>query len=298
MAYQASLVVLDARVLFSPVRVTAAFDPAVTGTKAVVEEHHLFPRGYLATQGVTERKQVSQIANFALLEWPDNVKVGAAAPSNYAPSLDAAISKESRFHHALPTEWWAKPYETFLSERRLLMAEVVRAAWERLRGGPRATDVAPTIDELIASGETEGVEFKATLRTNLHTGQADDKIQMAALKTIAAFMNAGGGTLLIGVADDGVVTGLSADKFANDDKMGLHLVNLMRDRIGDLFLPYVHPEFVEQEGGRVLSVRCERGPKPAFVKEGTAHRFFVRGANATTELFGQSVVDYCEQRFK
>jgi predicted HTH transcriptional regulator len=151
---------------------------------------------------------------------------------------------------------------------------------------------------LIASGETEGVEFKATLRTNLHTGQPDDKIQMASLKTIAAFLNAGGGTLLIGVADDGTVSGLGADNFPNEDKMSLHLVNLIRDRIGELFLPFVHPEFVDQESGRVLSVRCERGHRPAFVKDGAAQRFYVRGANATAELVGQTLVDYSKQHFK
>ena len=161
-----------------------------------------------------------------------------------------------------------------------------------------AANIAPTTAELTTGGETEGVEFKSTLRTNLHTGQPDEKMQMAALKTIAAFLNAGGGTLLIGVADDGSVTGLAVDGFPNEDKMSLHLVNLIRDRIGELFLPYVHPEFVEHDGGRVLSVRCECGPKPAFVTDGAAQRFFVRGANATAELSGQSVVDYSQQHFK
>jgi len=298
MAYQAALVVLDARVLFSPIKVAAALDPAVAGTKATVEEHHLFPRAHLAALGLTERKQMNQIANFALLEWPDNLKVGGDAPGAYAPSLDAALSNDDRFHHALPPAWWGMPFDTFLDERRRRMADVVRAAWERLRGGPPTTQVVPTTAELIAGGETEGVEFKSTLRTNLHTGQPDDKMQIAALKTIAAFLNAGGGTLLIGVADDGVVTGLTADGFPNEDKMSLHLVNLIRDRIGDLFPPYVHPEFIDHNGGRVLSIRCERGPKPAFVKDGSAQRFFVRGANATAELSGQTVVDYSAQRFK
>ena len=298
MAYQAALVVLDARVLFSPIKVSAALDPALSSTKATVEEHHLFPKAYLATQNKTERKQVNQIANFTLLEWPDNLKVGAAAPADYAPALDATITASDRFHHALPQEWWGMAYETFLHERRRRMADVVKAGWEQLRGGPPPANIMPTIAELITGGETEGVEFKSTLRTNLHTGQPDDKIQISALKTIAAFLNAGGGTLLIGVADDGGVVSLVADGFASEDKMGLHLVNLIRDRIGDLFLPYVHPEFVDHEGGRVLSIRCERGPRPAFVKDGPAQRFFVRGANATAELAGQTVVDYCSHRFK
>ena len=298
-AYQAALVVLNAKVLFSPVTVSAALDPAVTGTKSVVEEHHLFPKAYLTKLGVTERKQVNQIANYALLEWPDNLKVGASAPSAYAPALDAVLSKNDRFHHALPSGWWDMPYDTFLSERRKLMGEVVRAAWDRLRGDvPEEAMTPPTTAELIASGETDGVEFKSTLRTNLHTGQVDDKMQLAVLKTLAAFLNAGGGTLLVGVADDGTIVGLRADGFANEDKMSLHLVNLVRDRIGELFLPYIHPEFVDQDGGRVLSIRCERGPKPAFVKEGSVQRFFVRGANSTAELSGHPMTDYIAYRFK
>jgi hypothetical protein len=102
MAYQAALVVLDAQVLFSPIKVTTALDPAISGTKSIAEEHHLFPRAHLASLGLTERKHVNQIANFALLEWPDNLKVGGAAPSVYAPSLDSSLSTDDRFHHALP----------------------------------------------------------------------------------------------------------------------------------------------------------------------------------------------------
>ena len=209
------------------------------------------------------------------------------------------MSAKDRFHHALPSAWWTKSYEAFLSERRQLMAKVVQAAWMKLRGSVTDAEVAvPTIAELIAGGETEGVEFKSTLRTNLHTGQPDDKMHLAVLKTLAAFLNAGGGTLLIDVADDGSVKGLVADGFLNEDKMSLHLVNLIRDRISELFLPYIHPEFIDQDGDRILSVRCDRGPKPAFVKNGNAQRFFVRGANATTELAGQSSIDYIAHRFK
>ena len=59
-AYQAALVVLDSKVLFSPMKVSAALDPVVTGTKSTVEEHHLFPKAYLATLNINERKQVTR----------------------------------------------------------------------------------------------------------------------------------------------------------------------------------------------------------------------------------------------
>jgi predicted HTH transcriptional regulator len=132
---------------------------------------------------------------------------------------------------------------------------------------------------------------------NLHTGQVDEKIHLSALKTIGAFLNARGGTLLVGVADNGEVLGLDADGFPNEDRMGLHLVNLVKDRLGEVFLPYIHPHFEDQDEQRVLVIRCEKGPRPAFVKDGSVQRFFVRGGNATTELTGASVTDYVKQRF-
>lgn len=302
-AYQASLIKLDATVLYSPIKMASLVDPAVKGTKAALEQHHLFPKAYLATLGITGIWKTNQIANFAAVEWPQNIKIGAQAPADYVPPLDASLTGEQRerlyFWHALPPLWWELDYETFLQERRSRIARVIRSAWEELTSGdqPVASARAPSIPELLAAGESDAVEFKSTLRTNLHTGQSDEKMQLAILRTIAGFLNAKGGTLLIGVADDGTVTGLEADNFASEDKMGLHLVNLVRDRIGEVFLPYVHPHFQDENGSRVLSVRCEAGPKAAFVKDGNLERFFVRGGNSTAELSGASVPDYVSKRF-
>lgn len=302
-AYQAALIKLDAPVLFSPMKISAMVDPAVKGSKAALEQHHLFPRGYLEDQGVKDLKLINQIANFAPIEWPDNIKIGKQAPAAYVPALDAQLSGDERDYlyrlHALPHLWWEMSYEEFLVARRLRMAQVVRDAWNKLVGDTKAEAVAPTsIAELIAGGETGAVEFKSTLRTNLHTGQPDEKMHLSALKTIAGFLNAKGGTLLIGVTDNGEVLGLATDGFPNEDKMGLHLVNLIKDRIGDVFLPYIHPHFEDHNDGRVMAVRCERGPKAAFVKDGNQQRFFVRGGNATTELMGTSITDYVKLRFK
>lgn len=301
-AYQASLIMLDAPGLFSSLKLAALVDPAINGSKASIEQHHLFPRAYLEEQGVRDMKHINQIANFAPVEWPDNIKIGKQAPSVYVPTLDASLSADEREQlyelHALPYLWWEMPYEEFLVERRLRMAKVVQKAWKQLRGSAETIQLKPPpISDLIAGGETGAAEFKSTLRTNLHTGQPDEKMHLSALKTIAGFLNAKGGTLLIGVSDDGEVIGIQADNFPNEDKMSLHLVNLIRDRIGEVFLPYVHPHFEDQDGERVLSVRCEKGPKPAFVKDGKEHRFFVRAGNSTAELSGNSIMEYTGKRF-
>ncbi|WP_296596599.1 DUF262 domain-containing protein [Phenylobacterium sp.] len=302
-AYQASLALLDATGLYSPAKFTSLADPSIAGTKAALEQHHLFPRGYLEDVGVKDFKQINQIANFAPVEWPENIRIGKKPPASYVPPLDAALTADRRermyFWHALPPLWWDLPYEMFLVERRARMAQVVKTAWLKLTGVAEAAEPAPVdVSALIAQGEHGATEFKSTLRVNLHTGQVDEKIHLSALKTIAGFLNAKGGTLLIGVDDDGEVLGLDADRFPNEDKMSLHLVNLIRERLGDVFLPYVHPRFEDSRGQRVLVVRCERGPRAAFVKDGQVQRFYVRGGNATAELSGNAITEYVSQRFK
>ena len=301
-AYQAALIKLDAEALFSPLKIAALADPTINGSKSALEQHHLFPKGYLEEIGVGDRKLQNQIANFAAVEWPDNLRIGKKPPAAYVPALDAALTGEQRERayllHALPPLWWTLPYDDFLVQRRVRMADVIHRAWRALTGSPvDAPAPKVPVTELIATGETDAIEFKSTLRTNLHTGQVDEKMHLAVLKTLAAFLNAKGGTLLVGVADDGEALGLEADKFATEDKMGLHLVSLVRDRIGDIFLPYVHPHFEDYDGKRVLSVRCEKGPKAAYVKDGALHRFFVRGGASTVELQGEAMTEYVKQRF-
>jgi hypothetical protein len=59
----------------------------------------------------------------------------------------------------------------------------------------------------------------------------------------------------------------------------------------------MYPRFEEQDGVRVLLVRCEPGPREAFLKDGSLQRFFVRGGNATAELQGSAITEYVKQRF-
>lgn len=92
------------------------------------------------------------------------------------------------------------------------------------------------IADLLRAGESDGVEFKSTARINLHTGQKDPKIELVIAKTVAALANADGGTLLIGVDDDGRVLGLTADlatlKTPDLDRYELWLRDLLTTALG------------------------------------------------------------------
>jgi len=150
---------------------------------------------------------------------------------------------------------------------------------------------------LASRGESAVVEFKSTLRTNLHTGKADPKIEQSALKTIAAFLNSEGGTLLVGIDDKGAVLGLNADGFADEDKMTLHLVSLIKDRMGAENAPYIRIAFEDLDAKRVLVVSCLPARQPVYVKDGQTELFFVRLLAATVELGVRQAGDYIRQRF-
>ena len=128
-----------------------------------------------------------------------------------------------------------------------------------------------------------GRDATFTIRVNLHTGERDSRMELAVLRTLAGFLNKDGGTIIAGVADDGSAVGLGADGFENEDRMGLHLVNIVNRSMGANVWAYMHSSFDDYEDGRVLSVRCDRAKSPVYVRDGNEERVYVRtGPSDTT----------------
>ena len=127
---------LGAPVLFSHKTVSDMLDPTIKTTKKALERHHLFPKAWLEAHGVSDQRMRNQMANYALVEWPDNIDISAKAPQDYVPQIRLRFSDEDwaemhRFH-GLPIGWEAMPYDQFLGQRRDLMAGVVRRGFEKL----------------------------------------------------------------------------------------------------------------------------------------------------------------------
>ncbi|MEN9626279.1 MAG: hypothetical protein RL557_607 [archaeon] len=159
------------------------------------------------------------------------------------------------------------------------------------------TDSPDELLKLIRKGEHEKLEFKATLRTNLHTGQHDKHIEHSVLKTIAAFLNSGGGTLLIGISDSGEICGIEKDNFPSNDKFNLHFTNLVKEYIGNQNLPYLHFELIVLENKNIMKVDCLKAQKPVFVKFEKIEEFYVRVGASTVQLLGSKLVDYINNGF-
>jgi hypothetical protein len=136
-AYIAAQNKLNVPVLFSHKRIPELLDPTTKAKKKPLERHHLFPRGWLEGQGVNDLKQINQMANFALLEWPDNIDISDSPPSEYVPALRNRFEPDDwqtmQQLHALPAGWDSLSYADFLEQRRVLMAAIIRRGFETLK---------------------------------------------------------------------------------------------------------------------------------------------------------------------
>ncbi len=150
--------------------------------------------------------------------------------------------------------------------------------------GQKRPNTAADILHLIREGESGTVEFKQTLRFNIKAGKNGKEIEHASLKTVAGFLNSEGGTLLIGIADSGEVTGFEEDKFENDDKALLHFNNLVNQYIGTEFARYLDTSIIKVEGKHILRAYCLPASAPAILTSGKNEEFFVRSGPASRQL--------------
>lgn len=301
-AYYAALNLLESKALFSRQKIWNALDPALKGKRKAVERHHLFPRKFLADLGIKQTREVNQIANYALVEWNDNVAIADSSPADYFPAYCQRLTpvelEKLCYWHALPASWEHMRYQEFLQQRRVLIAGVIRDGFARLTHGEMLKDTRPTLNDLIAAGEGEHAEFKSTLRVNLHTGEPDPRMEHAILKTIVGFLNSRkGGTLVVGVNDSGEAIGLGNDKFPNEDKMDLHLGNLIKSRLGTGTMLHISPRFEEVQGNRVMAVECRPSQVPVYLKNGKDEEFYVRAGASSAALRASQMTDYIRQRF-
>ena len=153
-----------------------------------------------------------------------------------------------------------------------------------------------SLARIIQQGENDQVEFKSTLRWNLKTDRSERVIEKAWLKTVVAFLNSSGGTLIVGVGDDGTVVGIAPDQFDNEDKYLLHVNNRLQNHIGLAHSACIRYELASVDDRRVLVVQCRPSSQPVFLKMGKEEEFFVRVGPGSRKLSTSEVVAYVTQR--
>jgi hypothetical protein len=168
------------------------------------------------------------------------------------------------------------------------------------RDRPRAPE--DTARGLIALGESQTLELKATARWNLRESKADKAMEQMIVKTVAAFLNSDGGNLLIGVQDDGSIVGIEPDHQVvsepkrNRDFYERWLTEKLLGQCGKQHTANLSLSFVRLEDKDVCLVNVLRASSAVYVKENDQDKFYVRTGNSTQALTPVEAADYEKQR--
>ena len=153
---------------------------------------------------------------------------------------------------------------------------------------------------IIENGESDGVEFKSSLRFDYRQNSINKSLEEVIVKSIAGFLNTNGGTLLIGVDDEGNVLGLKQDyqslKKKNRDGFELRIYQLVTNDIGIEFCPLVEIDFYELEDKDICMLRIKAAESPAYVHGNQKTAFYIRAGNSTKPLTIQEAVEYIKLR--
>jgi hypothetical protein len=283
------------------------------GRKYQLELDHIFPYSQLKKAGYGFENRVKyalaqEFTNRAILTQVANRTKSDTSPEDYLSGVQEKFPKALKLQ-CIPQDqdlWKIENYEEFLKERRKILAEHLNSFLTKITTTEET--VAPvSLGDMIAEGESDELEFKSTLRWDIKEGVVNKKLEEVILKTVAAFANSQGGTLLIGVDDDGAIIGLDHDYLSltdgDRDKFELHLRNLLNQQFGaGFFTSKVQIRFHEVEGKEVCQVEVPlaKGPVIMKVKDKsgqTVEKFYARSGNSSQEIPLSEMNAYLKERF-
>ena len=162
-----------------------------------------------------------------------------------------------------------------------------------------------SLDECIQKGECEYIEFKSSLRWDYQQGKINEELFTPISKTIVAFLNTKGGTLLIGVNDDGEILGLEKDyetfskgekKSNKRDLFKRKLVEVINKNIGrEYHNDWIEIDICEEED--ICRVDVKKKNSPSYLKINGKSEFYHRASASSQLLDAQQTTDYIKSHF-
>lgn len=164
---------------------------------------------------------------------------------------------------------------------------------------------------LLEINETKEIEFKQffflkhqdVYKNEGNAKRCDDE-QAKVTKNIASFLNTDGGTLLIGVNDEGKPTGVDTEmkrlQITKLEKYFKDLENTVTNLLGDSVSKLLTLSSVIVEDKNIVVVDCLPSPKPIFMKghNNKYQDFYLRRAAESEVLHGYAMLDYIKMHFK
>ncbi len=271
-----------------------------------LEIHHVFPQGLLYKSGydssnATHKRLVNEIANLAYLTKQANLGISAKKPETYLPKVLAKYPDALK-QQSIPSNtslWQVKQFEAFLSDRRALMANAINVFMDSLLS--EAASGSFSIHDFIAKGEGPNLEFKSSIRWDYKLSTVSKDLEKVIARTIAGFMNHSGGTLVVGISDDGEVLGLETDlatlKKPTTDGLSLHITEILNRYLGEVAAAAVDISFADVESKTIAVLSAEGAVTPVFLEDGGQSEFHVRSNASTRRLDVKEATGYITQRW-
>jgi type I restriction enzyme R subunit len=157
--------------------------------------------------------------------------------------------------------------------------------------------------ELIARDESFDVEFKSTARWNLRDAVKDKRMEDTVVKTVAGFLNAEGGTLLIGVDDAGSIVGIGYDtplvKPPNADGLVNWLTTHLIQALSHTAVMRTRIRVETVDGAEICRVDVARSSAPVTARmSDKSEKFWVRMNNSTRALPEIEIEEYSRDHWQ
>ena len=273
------------------------------GRAHFIEYHHIFPKSQLKRAGY-DSAEIHEIANMAFVTGATNRRISSTLPEKYLAEILDEQGPEALDRHCIPLDpglWRLDAFHRFLEYRRAALAAAINELIAQSTHQPLTANVA----DLIARGEGEELEFKASARWDYRQSKHNAVLESLIPKTVAGFLNGKGGNLLIGVDDRARVVGLERDYATlgtRPDRDGYQqfLVSLLSSTIGKEIFSDVTIGFEETDGLDVCIMRVQPSLKPVYVKEkeGAHTVFYIRSGSTTQPLGIKEAMDYIRSRWR
>ncbi len=162
-------------------------------------------------------------------------------------------------------------------------------------------ELSRDLDSIIAEGESEYLEFKSSYRYDLKQGKVNKALEIVIMKTLAGMMNSEGGTLLIGVDDEGKVLGMEQDynTLKRKDRDGFEqLLNSgVADKLGTPACEWIKVFFHQKGDLEVCRIRVVPAPQPVYLKDGKDSKFYIRTGAGTRAMNLEEAIGFIQRKW-
>lgn len=272
-----------------------------------IQSHHIFPSSILWKTGrykvnnSLHRIIVNDIANRAFLAAETNISIiSNRNPKEYFSIIIEKYGEKALENQLIPMDrnlWEIDKYEQFLDRRRVIIADEINKYLDSFIT-EKKEEKKISLQDYVMMGESSTVEYKSTVRWDMDQNKINKELEKIIIKTINGFLNFEGGTLLIGIDDNGEIIGIDKDistlKKKNVDGFQQLLMSLISEYLGVEYSQYINITFENVENKNVCIINIDKAPQPVFVKEKDTKLFYIRSGNTTKLLNSEEAYNYIQ----